>query len=49
MTKSLGEVEQAVQEIQGQVRTLRYSLESRIGEKVDPGADYFPWMVTYAG
>ena len=46
--QSKGEVKYAVQEVQGKVRTLKYALESRIGRKIDPGADYFAWMVSHA-
>ena len=46
--QSKGEVEQVVQEVQAQARTMRLALESRIGRQVHPSGNYFPWLVKHA-
>ena len=46
--QSKGEVEQVVQEVQGQVRTMRLSLENRIGATIEKVGDFWPWMVRHA-
>ena len=44
-----GMVERAVQEVQGQVRTLKDALETRYGIKVLGGHTCLPWLVSHAG
>ena len=43
-----GVVEQAVQDFEGQLRTLKIALELRIGERIAPGSAVILWMVDYA-
>ena len=45
---SNGEVERAIREIQGQIRTMKIALESRTGKIIDPTSNILPWMVTQA-
>ena len=47
-SESNGEVERAIREIQGQVRTMKIALESRIGKAIEPTSNVLPWMVTQA-
>jgi len=47
-SSSNGEVENAVQQVEGQVRTLKAQLESRIGEELPNDHDLLPWLVTHA-
>ena len=47
-SKSNGLVERSVQTIQGQIRTMRSALESRIGAKVNPVSPAFAWMCIHA-
>jgi len=44
-----GEVERAVGEIAGMVRTLKVELEKRIGEKIATMRPIVKWMVEYSG
>ena len=46
--QSNGVVERAVKSIQGQVRTLKLALESRIGNKVEEHLDIVPWLIRHA-
>jgi hypothetical protein len=43
--QSNGAVENAIQRVQGQIRTLRDALESRIGERVKGEDNIFTWLV----
>ena len=45
---SNGEVERAIREIQGQIRTMKIALESRIGKTIESTSNILPWMVTQA-
>ena len=47
-SKSDGEIENAVQEIQGQFRSIKGDLESSYGNKVPPEHPSLPWLVTHA-
>jgi hypothetical protein len=46
--QSNGAVENAVKRVQGQVRTMRDALESRIGERIKGEDNVFTWMVRHA-
>ena len=46
--QSKGKVEQAAQEVQGQVRTVRYGLEVPVGLKIRTTGFLFSWMVKRA-
>ena len=48
-SQSNGMVERAIQEIQGQVRTLRDAWESRYGCRMQEDNHAVPWMVRHAG
>ena len=48
-SKSNGEVERAIQTVQGQVRTMKSALESRLSKRVDMNHPSLPWMVQHAG
>ena len=43
-----GFVERSIQTIQGQIRTLRSALESRLGIKIEPTGQMFAWLVIHA-
>ena len=45
---SNGVIERAVQAIEGQVRTIKLALESRIGMEIPSDHDVVPWIVEYA-
>ena len=47
--RSNGEVERAIQTVQGQIRTLKSALESRYEWQMPPDSDILPWMVRHAG
>ena len=47
--RSNGEVERAIQTVQGQIRTLKSALESRYAWQMPPDGDILPWMVRHAG
>ena len=46
--QSNGAVENATKRVQGQIRTVRDALESRIGERVKGGDNVFTWLVRNA-
>jgi hypothetical protein len=46
--QSNGAVENAIKRVQGQIRTVRDALESRIGERVKGGDNVFTWLVRNA-
>ena len=46
---SNGVIERTVQAIEGQVRTIKLALESRIGVGIPSDHDVVPWIVEYAG
>jgi hypothetical protein len=48
-SKSNGEVERAVQEVQGIARTLKESVEQGIKAKLESKAAVLAWLVEYAG
>ena len=37
-------VERAIQDVEGQTRTLRAGLEKKIGRRVKLGDEFTPWM-----
>ena len=45
---SNGVIERTVQAIEGQVRTIKLALESRIGVEIPSDHDVVPWIVEYA-
>ena len=45
---SNGVFERAAQAIEGQVRTIKLALESRIGSEIPSDHDVIPWIVEYA-
>ena len=45
---SNGVIERAAQAIEGQVRTMKLALESRIGMEIPSDHDVVPWIVEYA-
>ena len=45
---SNGVIERAIQGIEGQVRTLKLALETRIGVGISSDHDVAPWMIEYA-
>ena len=45
---SNGVIERAVQGVEGQVRTIKLALESRIGVGIPSDHDVLPWIVEYA-
>ena len=47
-SKANGEVERYVQAVQGQVRTLKMSLETRCKMKFEGGHDVIPWLIMCA-
>ena len=44
-----GSVEKAVQEMSGQVRTMKAALEDRIGSRIGPDWPICQWLVRHAG
>ena len=48
-SQSKGATERRIQTIEGQVRTMRSALESRLGAKVPTGSCLFAWLVIHAG
>ena len=47
-SRSNGSIENAVQLVQGMIRTLRDALESRYGERLEGHNMMIPWMVMHA-
>ncbi len=47
-SQSNGEVERAIQEVQGQVRTTKAALESRYKNKIKEGHPCLPWLVAHS-
>ena len=47
-SKSNGAIENAIQQVQGQVRTLKDSLEARLGARLAEDSTLIPWLVTHA-
>ena len=45
---SNGTIERAIQDVEGQTRTLRAALEERVQERVDLDNPVVPWMVRHA-
>ena len=46
--KAIEEVEKAVQEVQGQVRTMRDALQTRIGTVLEEKDKILPWIIRHA-
>ena len=47
--QSNGTAENAVQRVQGQVRTMKYALEQSAGGELPKDSVIFPWVIEYAG
>ena len=47
-SQSNGFIERAIQDIEGQVRTIKSDFEPRAGEKIPSSHDLIPWLVEYA-
>ncbi len=47
-SQSNGEVEQAVKAVQGEARTIRDALETRIGRRLDHNHHALPWLIRHA-
>ena len=47
-SQSNGFVERAIQDEEGQIRTIKADLESRIQSKIPSSHDIVPWLVEYA-
>ena len=47
--QSNGVAENAVQRIQGQVRTMKFALEEKVKGELPKDSVIFPWMIEYAG
>ena len=47
-SKSNGEVERVVQSVQGQFRTMKDGLESRLGKRIGGEHPCIPWLVAHA-
>ena len=47
-SKSNGRVENTIRRVQGMVRTLRSSLESKLGIKIAKGHPLYPWLLEWA-
>ena len=46
--KSNGAIEAAVQQVQGQFRTMKDALETKIGARLAPNSTIIPWIVVHA-
>ena len=44
-----GEVERQIQEIQGQIRTIKLNLEANYNTKIKEDHPAIPWLVAHAG
>ena len=44
---SNGFIEKGIQDVEGQARTIKHALETRIGSKVPSDHDVIPWMLEY--
>ena len=47
-SKSNGRVENAIRRVQAMIRTLRSSLEAKLGVKVGKGHALYPWLIEWA-
>ena len=47
-SRSNGYMERAIQEVQGQVRTIKSAVEGRYKEEIAPDHPAIPWMVMHA-
>ncbi len=48
-SKSNGEIERAIQTVQGQVRTLKLAMRKRYNRNIREDHPVWPWLVMYAG
>ena len=48
-SQSNGEVENAIQRVEGQVRTLKCQLEHRLGVVLESDSPILPWLIRHAG
>ena len=47
-SQSNGMIERAIQDVEGQVRTMKLAFESHLGEKIPSDHNLIPWVVEYA-
>ena len=47
-SKSSGEIERAIQTVQGQIRTMKDRLESRYGQRIAGEHLCLPWLIAHA-
>ena len=47
-SRSNGAIESAVQQVQGQFRTMKDALENKIGARLSPNSAIIPWMVIHS-
>ena len=47
-SKSNGKIERYIQTVQGQIRSMKDSLEWRLGERVNENHSTLPWMIRHA-
>ena len=47
-SRSNGEIEKAIQDVQGQIRAMKSSLESRYKCSINPAHCCLPWLVTHS-
>ena len=47
-SQSNGFIERAIQDVEGQIRTIKLDFESRAGEQIPSTHDLVPWLVEYA-
>ena len=47
-SRSNGEVERAIQTVQGQIRTMKDRLESRYGQRISGEHPCIPWLIAHA-
>ena len=47
-SQSNGLIERAIQDVEGQVRTMKLAFESHLGEKIQSAHNMVPWLVEYA-
>ena len=48
-SQSNGFIENAIEEVQNQIRKLKNQLELNVGEELKPDSPIWPWLVRYAG
>ena len=48
-SRSNGRIENVIQQVQGQIRTFKVQLESRLGQPVNDDSPLLPWLIAHAG